>query len=381
MTAKTLEHLFGLSLFAILAGTGISTGQVQIRLGPAVDYQPVTEIPVSGDAEPGFMAVNAAARRLYLCHETEVVIIDLDKDAVAGRIGGLPGVRGFALAPELGLGFSANSRENKAAIIDLKTESIVSKVDTGQEPSVILFEPDEQAVYVFNRRGQSATVFEAKTGKELDVVALPGQPTAATVNPGAARVFCAVLIPGSDEHEVASIDHFKLHSLADGWPIASGLEPGAMAIDAQRHRLFVGCNLAPKQALNGLHLPGTGLVKRNGLMLMMSAINGTVITRLRTGLGLDGIAFDPGTQLAFCLAAKDGTVSIAHEDSPQRLSLGPVMDASKGIRFIAVDPKTHKLYVSAADFEAVLPVAPGFPAPRPRALPHTLRVLVFAPAK
>ena len=116
-------------------------------------------------------------------------------------------------------------------------------------------------------------------------------------------------------------------------------------------------------------------------MLMMSAINGTVITRLRTGLGLDGIAFDPGTQLAFGLAAKDGTVSIAHEDSPQRLSLGQVMEASKGIRFIAVDPQTHKLYVSAADFEAVLPVAPGFPAPRPRPLPHTLRVLVFGPGK
>jgi DNA-binding beta-propeller fold protein YncE len=378
---KKPGHVFGLSLFAILAGSGISTGQVQIRPGPIVNYQPIKEIPIGGDAEPGFMAVNAAARRLYLCHETELVVIDLDKDAVAGRIGGLPGVGGFALAPELGLGFSANGRENKAAIIDLKTESILSKVETGQEPSLILFEPDEQEVYVFSRPSQSATVFEAKTGKRTGVLPLPGQPMAAAVDPKAARVFCTVVISGSDEHEVASIDHIRLHTIADDWRTTSGLEPGGMAIDAERHRLFVGCNLAPRQALNGINLPGTGLVKANGLVLMMSAINGTVITRLRTGLGVEGIAFDPGTQLAFCLAAQEGTVSIAHEDSPQRLSLAQVMEAPKGIRFVAVDPKTHKLYVSAADFETRLPVAPGIPARRPRALQDTLRVLVFGPGK
>jgi DNA-binding beta-propeller fold protein YncE len=371
----------GLSLFAILAGGPVSTGQVQIRPRTAVDYQPVNEISIGGDAEPGFMAVDAAARRLYLCHQTEVVVIDLDKDAVAGRIGGLAGVRGFALAPELGLGFSANSLDGKAAIIDLKTQSIVSKVEAGREPSVIAFDSDQQEVYVFSRRSQSATVFEAKTGKPVGVVPLPGQPAAAAVDPDAARVFCTSLTPGSDEHEVASIDHIKFHTIADDWRISPGLEPGGMAIDAERHRLFVACNLSPKRALDGINLPGTGLVKANGLILMMSAINGTVITRLRTGLGVEGIAFDPGTRLLFCLAAQQGSISISHEDSPQRLSLAQVMEAPKGIRFVAVDPKTHKLYVSAAEFETRLPVAAGIAAPRPRALQDTLRVLVFAPGK
>jgi len=53
---------------------------------------------------------------LYVSHGAKVVVIDLDKEVVAGEIVNTPGVHGLAPAPELGRGVTSNGRENKADI-------------------------------------------------------------------------------------------------------------------------------------------------------------------------------------------------------------------------------------------------------------------------
>ena len=98
-------------------------------------------------------------------------------------------MHGFALAPELGLGFASNGRENKAAIVDLKTLKTIAKADTGENPDCILYVPGHQEVYTFNGRGQSATVFEAKTGKVIATIPLGGKPEFAVYDPAADRIY------------------------------------------------------------------------------------------------------------------------------------------------------------------------------------------------
>lgn len=137
-------------------------------------YRLLKEIPVGGEGGWDYLSVDDGARRLYVSHATKVVVIDLDKDAVAGEIADTPGIHGFVVAPELGRGFTSNGRENKASVVDLKTLKTLLKVDTGENPDAILYEAGQQEVYTFNGRGQSATVFEAKTGKVVATVSLPG---------------------------------------------------------------------------------------------------------------------------------------------------------------------------------------------------------------
>ena len=75
---------------------------------------------------------------MYASHNTKVIVIDVDKDELAGQITGTPGVHGFAIAPTLHRGFSSNGRENNVSVVDLQTLKTIQKVATGANPDAIL---------------------------------------------------------------------------------------------------------------------------------------------------------------------------------------------------------------------------------------------------
>ena len=322
-------------------------------------YRFLKEIPVGGEGSWDYLSVDEAARRLYVTHATKIVVIDLDKDAVVGEIADTPGVHGFALAPELGCGFSSNGKENKASIVDLKTLKTLMKVDTGVNPDAILYEPGRQEVYTFNGRGQSATVFAAKTGEVVATIPLPGKPEFAVADPMAACVYVNI----EDKNEMAVIET-TTHTVVTSRPIAPGTEATGMAFDAAHHRLFIGCH--------------------NKLMLMMDGCFcwgftspiGKVITSVPIGAGVDANAFDAGTQYAFA-SCGDGTVTIAHEDSPEKLTVVQTLATEHGARTMALDAATHKIYLASAKFEPPPAPKPGEPRQRPKIIPGTFKVLVY----
>jgi DNA-binding beta-propeller fold protein YncE len=314
-------------------------------------YHFIKEIPVSGDGGWDYCSVDSAGQRLYVSHGTEVVVIDLAKDQVVGVITNTPGVHGLAPAPELGRGFVSCGRENKAAIVDLKTLQILSKVDTGQNPDGMLYEPGQQEAYMFNGRGQSATVIDGKTGKVVATIPLGGRPEFAQADPAAGRVYDNL----EDKNEVAVID-VKTHTIATNWPIAPGEEASGMAIDLKNHRLFLGCG-------------------GSKTMVMMDSASGKVITSVPIGQGVDANAFDPGTGFAFA-SCGDGTTTIAHEDTPDKLTVVQTLETQRGSRTMTIDPQTHRIYLAAAKFEA-----PAEGQRRGRMVPGSFKILVYGMEK
>src|SRR3977135_3805159 len=125
-------------------------------------YKFLNQIPIGGEGGWDILTIDSAAQRLYLSHATKVVVVDLNKNAVAGEIADTPGVHGFVAVPELKRGFSSNGKENKSSAVDLTTLKTVSKIDTGESPDAIVYEPRHHEVYVFNHRGNSVTVIDAK---------------------------------------------------------------------------------------------------------------------------------------------------------------------------------------------------------------------------
>jgi YVTN family beta-propeller protein len=279
------------------------------------------------------------------------VVIDLAKDQVAGEITNTPGVHGIAVAPKLNRGFTSNGRENKVSLVDLKTLLTISKVDTGTNPDAILFEPGQNEVYAFNGRGQSATVIDAKSGKVVATIPLGGKPEFAEADPKSDRVFNNL----EDKNEVAVIDT-KSHQVVTNWPIAPGEEASGIAIDLKNHRLFLGCG-------------------GSKTMVMMDSTSGKVIASVPIGQGVDGSAFDPGTQLAFA-SCGDGTTTIAHEDSPDKLTVVQTLTTERGARTMAIDPKTHKIYLPSAKFEA-----PAEGQRRGKMVPDSFKILVYGMEK
>jgi DNA-binding beta-propeller fold protein YncE len=313
-------------------------------------YKLANQIKVGGDGGWDYLSVDSAARRLYVSHATKVVVIDLDKETVVGEVAPTPGVHGFAIAADLGKGFSSNGQESKAAVVDLKSLQTVSKVDTGQNPDCILYEPRHKEVYTFNGRGKSATVFDAQTGAVTATVPLPGKPEFAVEDVQAGRIYDNI----EDANAVVVIDT-GTHKVVETWPIAPGEEASGMAIDLARHRLFIGCS--------------------NNLMVMMDSATGKVLSTLPIGPGVDGNAFDPGTGLAFA-SSSDGTLTVATVDAAGKLALVQKLATPPRARTMTLDPKTHKVYAAAADYAPGAPGADGKPG-RPQMVPGSFRVMVY----
>lgn len=335
-----------LLLLGLAASTLFSLAPVSVR-GADGPYHFLKEIPVGGDGGWDYLSVDEAARRLYASHATKVVVIDMDQDEVVGEIADTPGVHGIAIAPELGRGFVSNGGEAKVSIVDLKTLRTLSRVDTGENPDAIVYEPEHQEVYAFNGRSQSATVFEGPTGKVVATVALGGKPEFAVADPKAGRVYNNL----EDKSEVVAIDT-KTHEVVKRWPIAPGAEASGMAFDAAHHRLFLGCG--------------------NKLMVMMDSESGKVVGTVPIGDRVDANAFDPATQLAFS-SNGEGNVTIAHEDSPDKLTVVQTLPTARGAKTMTLDPKTHRIYLGAAKYEASTDAAQK----RPKMVAGSFKILVY----
>ena len=318
-------------------------------------YQFLTEIPIGGEGGWDILTIDSVASRLYLSHATKVIIVDLRKNAVEGEIGDTPGVHAFVPIPELQRGFSSNGKESKSSVVDLTTLKTTSKIDTGSNPDAVVYEPRHGEVYVFNHTGNSVTVINAKAATVSVTIQLEGSPEFAAVDEKAGRIYCNI----EDKSEVAVIDANK-HEVVAHWSLAPGENPSGIALDARHHRLFSGCH--------------------NKVMTMLDTESGKVIGTVPIGAGVDGCAFDDSTQFVFA-SCGDGTITIAKEEAPNKLPVVQVLKTERGARTIALDPRTHRIFLPTAQFAPAPSPSPGASPARPSIVPNTLKLLVYAPAK
>jgi DNA-binding beta-propeller fold protein YncE len=171
----------------------------------------------------------------------------------------------------------------------------------------------------------------------------------------AGRVYCNI----EEKSEVAVIDAAR-HEVIARWPVAPGTEPSGIALDAAHHRLFATCH--------------------NKMMAMLDTETGKVIATVPIGAGVDGCAFDDSAQLAFA-SCGDGTTTIAKEETPDKLTVVQTLKTERGARTMAIDPKTHRIYLPSAQFQPPPSPSPGASPARPTIVSNTLKLLVYGQAE
>jgi DNA-binding beta-propeller fold protein YncE len=333
---------------ATAAGAALFFGLAVAVHGQDGPYHAGQQIAIGGEGGWDYLTVDAPAHRLYVSHATHVVVIDTRTNKVVGDIPDTPGVHGLAVAADLGKGFTTNGRENKASIIDLKTLKLVQKVDTGENPDAVVYDPTRHEVYTMNGRGKSATVIDAQSGKVVATIPLEGKPESGQVDAKAGKVYVNI----EDMNAIQVIDT-ATHTVSATWPAAPCEAATGMAFDAAAHRLFLGCD--------------------NKLMVMVDSTSGKVVYSVPIGAGVDSTWFDPATKLAFTSNGEAGTVTIAHEDSPTTLKVVQTLKTAPGARTMALDPVTHTIYLAASDYEP----QPASSKARPKAIVGTFRVLTY----
>jgi DNA-binding beta-propeller fold protein YncE len=277
------------------------------------------------------------------------MVVGIDTDKVVGDIADTPGVHGIAIAPELNRGFTSNGKANTATIFDLKTLKVLGQVKTGENPDAILYDPASKRVFTFNGRSKDATVFEAASGEVAGTIALGGKPEFAATD-GNGKVYVNI----EDTSEVVEIDSRKL-SLIKRYSIKPCEEPTGMGLDAEHHRVYSGCH--------------------NKVMAILDTEAGKVIATVPIGSGVDGNGFDPKTGLAFS-ANGDGTLSVVRESSPGRFEVVETVTTQRGSRTMAIDSRTHNIYLPAAQFSPQTASTTEGPRPRPTMIRDSFAVLV-----
>jgi len=313
-------------------------------LAVATGYHVTGDIKIGGEGGWDYLTADSTARRLYVSHATHVVVVDLDGGKVVGDVPDTPGVHGIALAPELNRGFISNGRSNNVTIFDLKTLKAIGQAPAGQNPDSIRYDAVSGRVFAFNNRGKSATVIDAKAGTVAATIELPGAPEFSVAD-GKGKVYVNI----EDTSEIVEIDAAKA-TVTKKYSLSPCDGPSGLAIDTKTRRLFSVCS--------------------NRMMAISDPDTGKVVATPAIGAGSDGVAFDPGVGLAFS-SNGDGTLTIVQQTAG-KWDVAENIATERGARTIAVDEKTHKVYLPTA---ATAPTQTGG---RATYLPNTFKVVVVS---
>lgn len=316
------------------------------------DYHVVKTIRLGGEGGWDYLTFDKQHNRLFITRATHVMVVDPATGKNLGDIPETPGVHGVALAPEIGRGFTSNGMESTVSIFDLKSLKLIQKVKTDETPDAIAYDAVSKRVFTFNARGHDTTAIDAADGKPAGNIPLGGKPEFAVAD-GKGHIYVNI----EDKSELVALDTKNLKELSR-WPLAPCESPSGMAIDMEHRRLFVGCH--------------------NKMMVIVDPDTGKVVTTVPIGQGVDANRFDPGTQLAFS-SNWDGTLTVVHEDLPDKYTVVQNVETAKGARTMDLDARDHKIYLVTAQFgPAPAPTAEN-PHPRPTMVPDSFELLVVSP--
>jgi DNA-binding beta-propeller fold protein YncE len=317
---------------------------------PAGEYHLIKKVPLGGEGFWDYLGMDPDGRHLFISHATHVMVVDADSYQVVGDIPDTQGVHGIALAEEFGRGFVSDGAAAQVTIFDLKSLKTIGTAKTGEGPDGIIYDPGSKRVFTFNGRAGTSTAIDAQNGNVAGTIDLGGRPEFAAAD-GQGHVYNNL----EDKSIVLQIDSKNLKVL-NRWPLAPCESPSGMAIDAEHRRVFVGCH--------------------NKIMAVLDADSGKVVSTVPIGEGVDANRFDPGTQLAFS-SNGDGTITVAHEDSPDKYAVVQNLQTQRGARTMEVDPRTHNIFTVTAQFGPMpTDVKPG-ERRRPPMIPGSFTLLVF----
>jgi len=297
-----------------------------------------------------YITFDDSTRRLYLSHGTEVKVLNADTGEVVGTIPGFQRNHGIALVKELNKGFVTDGNAAQVVVFDIKTLKVTGQIKVGEDADCIIYDPFSKHIFVMNGGTKDAMAIDPVTEKVVGTVTMGGRPEYAVAD-GKGMIYDNI----QDKNEVAALDT-KSMTIKARWPSAPAERAASLTMDRQHRRLFIG--------------------GRNKILAIMDADTGKVIQSFPIGDGVDANIYEPKTDLIFA-ATREGILHIFHEDTPDKFSLVENVKTQPGARNMALDPKSHILYLDTADLGQPPAPTPQQPNPAAPAIPGTFRLLVY----
>jgi DNA-binding beta-propeller fold protein YncE len=325
------------------------TGTAPQSMG-ASGYHLVKKVKLGGTGGWDYLEVDVVTHRVFISRATHVIVVDPDQEKIIGDIPDTQGVHGIAFANEFNKGFTTDGHTADSTVFDLASLKTLGTIKTDKDSDAIIYDPFSKRVFTFNGDANTSTAIDAQSAKTISTFPLGGGPEFGATD-GKGKMFVNL----EDKSSLAKFDAKSL-KIENTWPLAPCESPSGLAIDAAHEILIVGCH--------------------NKLMAFVDGNSGKVLGTVPIGQGVDANRFDPVTGYAFA-SCGDGTLTIAHEDSPSKFSAVETIQTQRGARTMALDYATHVLYLVTADFGPTPAATSQNPRPRPSIVPDTFTLLVF----
>jgi len=293
---------------------------------------------VPGDGGFDYVTFDPSSNRVYASHGTEVDVLDADSGKLLGKVEDTPGVHGIAIVPALHRGFTTNGGESTVSVFDTNTFKTIKKMTVDKDPDFVFYDAHSKRVLVCHGDAASITAIDPEKESVIGKVALGGGAEATVVN-GKGSGFVNL----EEEAEVVAYDPQALTVKAK-YPITGCKTPTGLAIDAANSRLFIGC--------------------RSKVMAVMNSETGKVITTLPIGTRVDAVTFDADNKLIFC-SNGDGTISVIHQKSADEYESVGDIHTQESAKTMALDPKSKRMFLSAAEMVPPPAGEKGRPKPKP----------------
>lgn len=319
----------------------------------AQNYHVAGSIPLGGTGAWDYLSVDSQARRLYVSHGSEVFVIDLDSRKVIGKMSGFGFVHGIVFVDDLHRGFISDGDKDEINIFDPATFKVMSRIKTLDDPNSMVYDQSTGRLFAGHKTSHAMTVIHASTGHIDGILHLGAEPEF-PVSDGMGNIY----VNTKDTSEILKIDANTLKIQAR-WPLAPCKSPSGLAFDPQTRKLFSACD--------------------NNLMAVVDADSGKVIETAKIGGGPDATAYNSVKKLAFSSNGEDGTLTVIGHEKGSQYSVLQIVQTQKGDRTMALDPKSHVIYLSTAKLGPRQVATPGHPHTHPTALPDTFKVLIVEP--
>jgi DNA-binding beta-propeller fold protein YncE len=354
MSLRWAVRLLGAGLLAAALLLVSSPSRFRVLAAPeGAGYHIVHTYKVGGEGAWDYLTVDPEAHRVYISRSTHVMVLDEETGKVVGDIPNTKGVHGIALAKDLGRGFISDGGANAVTIFELASLKPVKTVNvTGQNPDAIIYDAANKHVFTMNGRTSNATVLDANSGEVVKTIPLAGKPETPVLD-GKGHMFINI----ENKNSLQEVNT-KTLAVEHTWPIAGCESPSGIAMDTRTDRVFMGCSDANKMAV-------------------VDTNTGKAVAMEPIGEDTDASAFDPETKLAFA-SCRGGTLSIIHEDSPNKFSVVGNVKTKYGARTMALDEKDHHVFTVTSDL-IKQPKSPDNPEGRPKPVPGTFEVIELAP--
>ena len=301
-------------------------------------YRVTHTYTLGGDGSWDYVVPDPPHHRVFIARQNRVMVVDEDNGTLLGEVEGIKGAHGPAVAESTGHGFATSGNDQSVVMFDLKTFKVLSRIPAAEDADAILYDSPSNRVFTLNGDAHSSTVIDPRAGTLITNIPLGGKPEYGT-SAGDGKVYANL----TDTNEVVEIDA-KTATVARRWSTAPCKNPVAMAIDTAHHRLFSGC--------------------RSDMMAVSDYQAGKVVATVPIGAGVDGAGYDATLGDAFA-SNSDGTLTVIHQDAPDKYHVLESVPTPPGSRNMGLDPTNHRVFVVSAKFGPVPagarrgPVLPG----------------------